>query len=366
VAGFRRDGICVKAVRSRAHPTEPTVAPNYTVPVGSLRIRLRERIPTHIGTVGAALIATVLLAVLPGQALATHVQCGDVITKDTRLDADLLDCPGDGVLIGASNVTLDLGGHTIDGIGTTFSHRPFGVVADIERLIEVGWDPLPAALSGVTIENGSIRDFAYGVALEVVDDSTIRRLALSDNGIWINRSDRVRVERNSLNGTGIGVASSRDALIERNLLANAGIGTAEASRALVTRNVISRGGISVGNSGVDNAIIHNTVAHGVVGIRTTDDRTRVERNFVYSNEQDGIHVDCCGALVIGNRAIANGDDGIEVAFVSDFFGPDFVSRNTANENGDLGIEAVAGVADGGRNRARRNGNASQCVNVVCR
>ena len=300
-----------------------------------------------------------------GQALASHVQCGDVITHDTRLDSDLLDCPGDGLLIGASNVTLDLGGHTIDGIGSTFSHRPFGVVADIERLIELGWGPLPANLSGVTVENGSIREFSYGVALEVVDDSTIRRLALSDNGIWVNQSDRVRIERNSLNGTGVGVASSRDALIERNILVNASIGTAAAWHALVTRNVISGGGISL-SQGDENAIVQNRVAHGVFGIRATDYRTRVEKNLVYAHQLDGIHVECCGAVVVANRSIANGDDGIEVAFASDHFPPDFLARNTANENGDLGIELPPGVTDGGRNRASGNGNALQCVNVICR
>jgi hypothetical protein len=48
---------------------------------------------------------------------ATQVQCGDVITTDTRLSRDLNNCPADGVVIGASRVTLDLDGHTIDGVG---------------------------------------------------------------------------------------------------------------------------------------------------------------------------------------------------------------------------------------------------------
>jgi hypothetical protein len=34
-------------------------------------------------------------------------------------------------------------------------------------------------------------------------------------------------------------------------------------------------------------------------------------------------------------------------------------------NGDLGIEAVEGVIDGGGNRASENGDARQCVNVTC-
>jgi hypothetical protein len=63
----------------------------------------------------AALAAATFLALSASQALANHVQCGDVITQDTTLDSDLIDCPGDGLVIGADNVTLDLNGHTIDG-----------------------------------------------------------------------------------------------------------------------------------------------------------------------------------------------------------------------------------------------------------
>ena len=57
-----------------------------------------------------------LLALTAGQALANHVQCGDVITQDTTLDSDLR-CPNNGIVIGADDITLDLRGHTITGPG---------------------------------------------------------------------------------------------------------------------------------------------------------------------------------------------------------------------------------------------------------
>jgi hypothetical protein len=40
-------------------------------------------------------------------------------------------------------------------------------------------------------------------------------------------------------------------------------------------------------------------------------------------------------------------------------------RITVDLNGDLGIEAVPGVTDGGGNRARHNGNVAQCTGVAC-
>ena len=61
-------------------------------------------------TAAVLTIAAALLLVPP--ASATHVGCGDVVTQDTTLDSDLL-CEGDGLIVAASDVTLDLGGHVI-------------------------------------------------------------------------------------------------------------------------------------------------------------------------------------------------------------------------------------------------------------
>src|SRR6185295_16030895 len=96
-----------------------------------------------------ALIA-VSMAVWTGQANASHVNCGDVITTDTKLDSDLLNCPGDGVVIGADNITLDLNGHLIDGTGFPTS----GAGVDNN-----------AGHDGVTVTGGRIEEFAFDVQL---------------------------------------------------------------------------------------------------------------------------------------------------------------------------------------------------------
>ena len=62
-----------------------------------------------------------------------------------------------------------------------------------------------------------------------------------------------------------------------------------------------------------------------------------------------------------NTANSNGDDGIDAAASGTT-----VTANTANDNTDLGIEAVPGVIDGGGNKASGNGNPAQCLNVRCR
>lgn len=58
------------------------------------------------------LLAGVLVAI-PAQ--AAPLACGDTITTDTTLTADLLACPGDGLIIGADNITLDCDGHKVTG-----------------------------------------------------------------------------------------------------------------------------------------------------------------------------------------------------------------------------------------------------------
>ncbi len=58
------------------------------------------------------------LAIGVSQASASPVSCGDTITTDTTLHHDLVNCPNNGILIGADHVTLNLNGHRIDGDGT--------------------------------------------------------------------------------------------------------------------------------------------------------------------------------------------------------------------------------------------------------
>ena len=72
----------------------------------------------------AVVAAAGAMALGGGRALASHVSCGDTITADTTLDSDLLDCPNNGIVIGADDVTLDLNGHTVAGDGDPVQELP--------------------------------------------------------------------------------------------------------------------------------------------------------------------------------------------------------------------------------------------------
>ena len=171
----------------------------------------------------------------------------------------------------------------------------------------------------------------------------------------------------------IEVSDHPGTIIDRNRLVGRGIEITEGSRSVITRNWVSGSirGIRISEA-ADTTVLRNTVVGNGVGIWAVNSayRTRVERNLAYGNTEDGIQVECCESAVVRNVATANGDDGIYVALGgTDEFGPDRVTANTANYNGDLGIEALGvglGVVDGGHNRARHNGNPAQCVGVECK
>jgi parallel beta-helix repeat protein len=128
-----------------------------------------------------ALMMWALLGVLAGRALGNHVQCGDVITQDTTLDPDLADCPGDGIVIGADGVTLDLNGHTVDGDvdPSDFLGCDTGVVNG--RFDNCAGYPGPRGHSGVTVEDGTVRQFAFGVQAVAADANSLLRLRVSSS-----------------------------------------------------------------------------------------------------------------------------------------------------------------------------------------
>jgi parallel beta-helix repeat protein len=225
---------------------------------------------------------------------ADHVSCGQTITADTTLDSDLTKCTGPAIRIGADDITLDLNGHTIEGKGKG---------SGVNNV---------AGHDGVTIENGSIRNFMESVAMVGASDNTLRGLSLSDNrhvgiyvqdssaieieqssvvdvrfaGIFLYRSHDVRVEGSSSSGTGAGlVAQASDHLaIEANAFqGNAGEGIAlnESSESHVAGNTVSdNGGAGIfldaanANQVSSNFASHNGDGIGVIGNANTIPTTR--------------------------------------------------------------------------------------------
>jgi parallel beta-helix repeat protein len=359
-------------------------------------------------------------------ALADHVSCGDTIVADATLDSDLVNCPNNGIVIGADDVTLDLHGHLVDGDGTPAAgcdrrreFCDFGVVDD-------GHD-------GVTVKHGSVREFATGVLFGTDTAGKVRHnrvLGVSSarnqfGGLGIFSSVRSLVRNSSGDGSlareGNGMIlgdSHHVRILDSSFRHNSGVGivTFESSRNVIKGNLFSRnddeaflmeggdrfrvtrnrfvrngGGITLG-PGSRNVITRNRVSRGREGIRIEKGHGNlVARNVVLAARRAGIRLgihkpSIGGAHNVVRRNVVRDSavDGFlvgkkdahslllgNIAKGAGDDGFDVGSRsakltsNRAVGNADLGIEAVFGVIDGGGNRASGNGNPLECTNVFC-
>jgi len=263
---------------------------------------MRRRIQV-VRSVGVVLALVASVTVLTSTAQARPIGCGSVVTRSVVLTRDLLGCQGDGLVIGASGITVNLGGHTVAGL-----------VSDDSVGIR------NAGHADVLVKNGVVRQFERGVQLTGVSGNRLRGLTVELNG-----SDGI--DLNHSNGTQVLGGTIRDNFTGV-LLENGSAG-----------NI---GGVFVLSDSDRTLLQDNTVANDRPGdgifVEAGSDRTVLRRNLASLNGDDGIQVDDPDTLLVGN---------------------------TANDNDDLGIEAVAGVTDGGGNTASGNGNPAQCINVHC-
>lgn len=289
-------------------------------------------------TIRLRLFATVTLVLcvlgFPGEVVrASHVNCGDVITTDTVLDADLT-CAGPGLIIGADNITLDLNGHTLTGPGLdcpptcSFFSVPDGVRVDRHN--------------GVTITNGYITGFVYGIRLigashNVIDhvvttDSTFNGIALS-SGLGLSGSDNnVVTHCDSSNNTVFGIImndGSDDNVVQHCALSGNQTGVfigggrtgAPSFRNHLAQNGVRNNGLGIHFRNADENLVEwNVVEANDLGILISEgaDRNVVQHNIVNHSGRDGLLVD--RAITLGftepednefvrNRLHGNGTSG---------------------------------------------------------
>jgi Right handed beta helix region len=205
-------------------------------------------VPVRLPFWGVLAVATVgTLAFGVGSAQASHVSCGDTITADTTLDSDLVNCPNNGILIGAEGITLDLNGHLIDGDGTEFAGcDPNAEICDA-GVVDDGHD-------GVTVMHGRVQEFGTGVLVGTTSGGRVRNTRV------------------------LGVSAARNQFV--------GLGIFSSVRSLVRNSSGSR----------------STARHGGVGIALADSRfARILHSAFRGNSDHGIFVaDVSHTLIKGN------------------------------------------------------------------
>lgn len=170
-------------------------------------------------TTASAFLATLLATI--GAPATSHaardaLACGAVVTDDTRLSADLLDCPGPALVVGAPGITIDLDGHVLDGTGTG---------AGIDN--NAGHDD-------VTIRGGVIQGFSQGIDMVEADGARVLNVLLRDNalGITATRTARAlfaRVVARDNSFAGVEVFLMERLVMRRSTVTGSGHGGMEAS-----------------------------------------------------------------------------------------------------------------------------------------
>ncbi|MFF4189767.1 right-handed parallel beta-helix repeat-containing protein [Nonomuraea sp. NPDC001831] len=288
------------------------------------------------------LLSATLMSANPAEATTTAVACGDVLTTDTTLTADLT-CPAGALTIGADDVDLDLNGHTITGSGTGNGLKATG-------------------RQGTTVRNGTITGFTYAIYIDyggaVLTATDVRLLAPVD--VWPGtvtftgtRKDAcllsgirlvdglLTVDRCTVTGQTVLVRSSGSTI--RNSALTGGTLTVSATdRGVFTRNVFDAFPMGLSNDSrrnlVQGNVFKNSPTAGIGAGETflPQDANTIEYNLFTGNDI-GLHSSSMLKHLIVRRNVFNGNKTVgmfvENSYGSNRAGPDPVSDNVFVGNG---------------------------------
>ncbi len=285
------------------------------------------------------------------------VVCGQVLTASIVVQNDLLGCLGEGLVIGAPNIEVDLNGHTISsGVPIELGEED-GLLAGICN----------AGHANVVIKNGTVKHFGYGVRLMAgAKFNVIENMTLDTNviaGVELFDADDGRngnlIQNNTFVGNGEGalalVGGSENSVAINNIFFGNGgkailiqdarghrLENNEISGLTLNPLIDSDGGIFlIGAS--DNLLLNNTVADaGDAGISLSDgsNRNRIEGNNLSRNSDSGISIaDSDRNEVINNVSHVAGGPGISFSNAHD----GVISGNDARFNpGGIELAGSAG------------------------
>jgi hypothetical protein len=344
-----------------------------------------------LATLGAPLAA--MGAVVPAGA-GSQVACGDVLTSDVTLNADLV-CTGEVGLRVQGDLTINLNKHRLAGPGSGTGVR------------------LEGTESAVTLVNGTISGWGVGVA---GDPNEVQRMVVREalfmgngTGVWgaFNKTADIERSRFEANDTGVAVDFSSHAAIDRSVFTdNHTAASASNSGLLISHSKITSNqvGVECTEAGCDvvasllrdnGKAMWGLASSGNVsgslfqgndaGAALVMTMTVFEHNVFRDNTQ-AIYSSLDDSLIRRNRFLGNGtafrgdgslrsggtlEDNTITGNVDGIYwteglgGPGLsLQGNVAVHNSGYGIYAP-GSTDMGGNIAHHNGNEPQCTGVIC-
>lgn len=205
-----------------------------------------------------------------------RLRCGEVITRSTTLTADVGPCPGNGIIIGADDIMLNLNGHTISGAPGPGDGNTAGVRLPMRRGVVVTGQP------GSSGRMGTVTGFDAGVLVNGGSGNTVENLVARDN---IGPGTR-----DAFLGDGIAVLNSSNNTIQRNTVDHNGI----------------YDGIGVlGNDSHDNMVKDNAVSRSVAMIDPSGIPTQQTTGTGVGIVIDAFLEAATGKLIRGNQVLNN-------------------------------------------------------------
>jgi parallel beta-helix repeat protein len=286
----------------------------------------------------SGLAVCVTLALPASNVQADQAGCGQVLTRSITLSNDLLACAGDGLVIGAGGITVDLNGHLVQGTGLGAGVRNPGH-------------------HDVTIRGGTIRNFDSGVLLSETQRNVVAGNSFDQTelgGVHLSNADGSQVRDNHVIGFS-GVAfhltgGSSSNLVAGNAVA-AGNGEAIVVEGSSDHNRLEGNGLSgSSDSGIrvdlssNTTVVGNQVAGGSDAAITM---SGAPRSVVQSNTVQGVG----DAAILLTNSTANvirfntlgqsADAGVVLAGVSD----SLIKANTMSHAGDAAISLLLGSSN---------------------
>jgi len=234
------------------------------------------------------------------------VSCGAVIVADLKLENDLT-CPGDALTVGADDISIDLHGHTIAGLGAGI-----GITVRLHH--------------GVSIKGGTIRGFASGIFVAQSTDVIIKNGRFTENreGVFFAGTSGSVVKANvfwanqlrgiMLRPTGSGLISTDNQVVgneladnpsgilvfgqpgntlKGNTITRSTVGALDLTGGGATGNTIkenilsaSAAGIKFGPGWTGNAILGNTIQSNACGYQGPGAANTFKDNTLVGNTVD--------------------------------------------------------------------------------
>jgi len=308
--------------------------------------------------------------------------CGETVTESVHFTGDVQcqEANSPGIVVGASGIVIDMNGFDLRSGPVVLGESGVGIdnssgFADVTIRDGFIGGTVPDLFGpAVRLEDASrnrivgVRVFSFrdGIEIRGGADNEVRHANLTaTRHALVAENTRGLVVADSVSdsvfGDGLRFSNLIDGRVVRNEPRSAGSGGADprfgiyvaGNGNVIKANLVTgwTGANILLASGGANKLLENEVRGGFL-----------PSNETFDAEGDGLFVNAftAGTIVRGNHAHDNEGDGIEVQGVQTR-----ITDNTADANGDFGIDAVAGVTDGGGNTASGNGNPLECRNVFC-